>query len=631
MDNTTANGLMETQVSYPFDRVAESYDRAFTRTRLGLWLRAEVRAYLEASFRPGDHVLELGCGTGEDAIWLAQRGVHVTATDASQAMLEIARRKVKAAGVEDRVSLEHLDLAEAGDLVNPAPNHPSPFPIFDGAFANFGVLNCLADRRSVAQALARWVRPGGRVIFVVMGPLCLWEIAWHLVHGKARTALRRWRSGVEARVGNGAKARVWYPSPRRLRQEFAPHFRHLRTVGIGVLLPPSYLGHLVERWPRLFRALAGLDRRLGQGFPWAWLGDHYLVVLERDLTPTPTPSPYKGEGDLPPTPGPSPLQREERKDLPPPTKGRVGEGVIPFACPACRTPLEALGPDEQRCPADGTTYRRVDGIWRFLAPDREAFFRQFLREYEAIRRAEGRGSDDPAYYRALPFEDRSGRLRDQWRIRARSYQVLLQQVVQPLASRRQRALQVLDLGAGNGWLSYRLAQHGHHVAAIDLKTDTLDGLGAHIHYGTDFIPIQAEFDRLPLVEGQVDLAIFNASFHYALDYTTTLTEIWRVLRDDGQVVIMDSPVYHDPASGEQMVREREAQFQEKYGFPSNALPSENYLTYARLDELAQTLGIRWTLIRPFYGLRWALRPWKARLLGHREPAQFLLIVGKRRG
>lgn len=301
-----------------------------------------------------------------------------------------------------------------------------------------------------------------------------------------------------------------------------------------------------------------------------------------------------------------------------------------FACPVCRTPLEASAPDEQRCPADGTSYRRVAGIWQFLTPQRAAFFRQFIQEYETVRQAEGRGSGDPAYYRALPFHDLTGRFSDDWRIRARSFQALVEGVVTPVEAQRSRPLKVLDLGAGNGWLSYRLAARGHQVAAVDLLTNPFDGLGAHIHYDVAFTPVQAEFDRLPFVGDQVDLAVFNGSLHYALDYATTLAEALRVLRPDGRLVIMDSPVYRDAASGEQMVREREAQFEQMYGFPSNAIPSENYLTYDRLDELAGMLGLDWQIIEPFYGWRWALRPWKARLLRRREPAKFLLIIGQPR-
>jgi ubiquinone/menaquinone biosynthesis C-methylase UbiE len=257
----------------PFDAVAASYDAAFSQRRLGRWLRAMVWQRLERAFTPGQHVLELGCGTGEDAVWLARRGVRVTATDVSAPMLAVTRQKAEAAGVGARVTVARLDLAAL-----PSAGLAEEY---DGVVSSFGPLNCVEDRRAVAGALAGGVRPGGRLVLVVMGPICPWEIAWHLGHGQVRTALRRFRAGAPARVGSGRRLRVWYPSPGRLRREFAPYFRTLEVAGIGLLLPPSAMGGLVERAPRLFGLLAAIDRRLATTLPWRMFNDHYLMVLER--------------------------------------------------------------------------------------------------------------------------------------------------------------------------------------------------------------------------------------------------------------------------------------------------------------------------------------------------------------
>lgn len=306
-------------------------------------------------------------------------------------------------------------------------------------------------------------------------------------------------------------------------------------------------------------------------------------------------------------------------------------GLLTFhmACPVCYTPLEPVATDQQGCPNHAATYRCIDGIWRFLTPDRAAYFQQFVVEYKTVRRAEGRGMDDPTYYRALPFQDLTGHFKHDWHIRAKSYQMFLNQVLRPLEEEYRHPLKVLDLGSGNGWLAYRLAQRGHHVAAVDLQIDRLDGLGAHVHYDAHFVPVQAEFDRLPFVKNEVDLIVFNAALHYATDYESTLRESLRVLKREGCLVILDSPVYQDVNSGIQMVQERETFFKQTYGFASNALPCESYLTEKRLDELAEALAIHWHTYIPFYGWRWALRPWRARLRGHREPARFMLIVGRR--
>src|SRR5690606_12972499 len=92
----------------------------------------------------------------------------------------------------------------------------------------------------------------------------------------------------------------------------------------------------------------------------------------------------------------------------------------------------------------------------------------FMAEYAAVRRAEGRGDDDPSFYRALPFHDLTGRFVDDWRIRAVSYQALVNRVLPPLATRWRRPLRILDLGAGNCWLSYRLASSAAAGSAADV-------------------------------------------------------------------------------------------------------------------------------------------------------------------
>jgi SAM-dependent methyltransferase len=297
-----------------------------------------------------------------------------------------------------------------------------------------------------------------------------------------------------------------------------------------------------------------------------------------------------------------------------------------LACPRCHTLLPSTAdPTSLICPRDGLTFKQSDGIWRFLLPERVAYLSQFLQEYEQVRVAEGWGGPDAAHYRALPFVDRSGRYAGIWRIRAKSFRVLCKRLLPPGTPSRR----ILDLGAGNGWLAHRLAQAGHTVAAVDLMVNSADGLGTHRFYDTPYLPLQAEYDFLPLAPSQADLAIFNGALHYATNYEQTLREVLRVLRPQGRIVIMDSPLYRDGRSGQEMVEERQAAFAEQFGFRGNALPHENYLTYDRLKELADALSLQWQIIKPSYGWRWALRPWLARLRGHREPASFCLILGQR--
>lgn len=305
-------------------------------------------------------------------------------------------------------------------------------------------------------------------------------------------------------------------------------------------------------------------------------------------------------------------------------------------CPRCGTFLGSLPEQEPASgfACTGCQFRLSleNGIWRALPPDRMAHFEQFMQEYETIREAEGRGSSDADYYLALPYRDLSGDNQAQWAIRAQSYRFLEHIILPKIESGRPKSLAVLDLGAGNCWMSYRLALRGYRPAAVDLLTSQKDGLGAAVHYRRQvplpFPRFQAELDRLPFVSGQFDVAIFNASFHYSENYHHTLGEAVRCLRPGGAVVIADTAWYSRHESGEQMVAERREQFTKRYGFPSDAIASLEYLTSQRLQDLERQLGIRWRVYTPFYGVQWAMRPVLAKLKGKREPSRFRIYVAE---
>jgi SAM-dependent methyltransferase len=301
----------------------------------------------------------------------------------------------------------------------------------------------------------------------------------------------------------------------------------------------------------------------------------------------------------------------------------------PLACPACRTalgPLSSLG-SEARCPGCRLAYPCVAGIWRFLPPERSARFAPFLADYTRIRLAEQRGSEDPSYYLNLPDCPPDHPIAWQWALRRRTFAAFTRRVLPRLGP----GLRVVDLGAGVGWLSNRLALLGHHPLAVDLTTDDRDGLGAARHYGSEnrWPRVQAEFDRLPLLDGAADLVIFNASLHYSTDYAVTLAEALRVLSPGGTVAVLESPIYGKEESGERMVAERHADFACRFGTRSDALPSREYLTWAGVAELGRRLGVRFRTVTPWYGWRWALRPWVARVKRRREPARFAILLAEK--
>jgi SAM-dependent methyltransferase len=313
--------------------------------------------------------------------------------------------------------------------------------------------------------------------------------------------------------------------------------------------------------------------------------------------------------------------------------GELPGRVLQLRCPNCSKDLGKLETLDRSaiatCAGCHLTLSNQGGIWRALTPDRQERFRQFAHEYQEVRAVEGRGSSNPDFYLRLPYEDITGRNRWQWKIRAASFRFFETRILVQIESGYQRGLDVLDLGAGNCWMSNRLALRGHRPVAVDLIDNPEDGLGAGRHYLTHLhkplVRFQADMDHLPLQDHQFDLAIFNASFHYSEDYRRTLGEALSCVRRDGHLVIIDTPFYELPASGDEMVKERRAAFVGKFGFPSDSLASREYLTAGILKELADTFRLSWRIAKPWYGLHWAMRPLKARLSFRREPSKFFIF------
>jgi SAM-dependent methyltransferase len=253
---------------------------------------------------------------------------------------------------------------------------------------------------------------------------------------------------------------------------------------------------------------------------------------------------------------------------------------------------------------------------------------RFRAEYGAHRAAEGRGAGGTAELLALPYLA-SGPTAAQWRIRARTYDAFAARVLAPMAREAGRPLRILDLGAGNGWLCYRASRLGHHPTAVDVRDDAVDGLGAAAGYAAylprPFARVAASFDDLPVADGSHDLAVFNASLHYALDLAATLREAARVVRRGGRIVVLDSPFYRRARDGEAMVAEKRAHAAARFGGRAEALtalPFIEYLTRGRLAEASAPLGLRWRRHRVRYPLAYEARPLVALLRRRRPPSRF---------
>ena len=186
----------------PFEQIAPQYAELWSDRPRGRAQREQVWREIDGLFQRGERILDLGCGTGDDAVHLRSRGVDVLGIDSAPGMVEIARHRgvdARTLGIEELSSLEES---------------------FDGALSNFGALNCVADLGEVSRALAKVVRPQGNLALCVMSRFC-WRSDW-------RHLPQRWRGHARWRGMD-----VYYRTPGSIERTFAPYFDCRRRVSIG--------------------------------------------------------------------------------------------------------------------------------------------------------------------------------------------------------------------------------------------------------------------------------------------------------------------------------------------------------------------------------------------------------------
>jgi SAM-dependent methyltransferase len=249
-----------------FDELAGDYDATFSDSALGRTLRSLVWARLEQVFRSPQRVLELGCGTGVDALALARRGVEVVAIDASQGMIQVARQKADPSG---RVAFHCLPMERLAGAFEGQ--------LFDGVLSNFGAVNCVPDLRTLVSDVALCLRPGAHLVWVVMGRHVPWEWAWFLSRGEWSKAWRRLAKGGVSWRG----LTIRYPTPGEVAALLRPHFSIERIAPLGVALPPSYAGEWLARRPRLSKVLTDLEYWAQSRSALARVADHYIVEATR--------------------------------------------------------------------------------------------------------------------------------------------------------------------------------------------------------------------------------------------------------------------------------------------------------------------------------------------------------------
>jgi len=271
--NVLSGHINEQKASEAFSRQSKVFDERYGKDGIIQYKRQRVRQHILQNLKPDNLLLELNCGSGEDALFFASHGFRVHATDISEGMLEVLKEKVDSSNCEDRISIEKCSFTQLESLKNRGP--------FDYIYSNFGGLNCTGELEKVLSSFEALLKPEGKLTLVIISKFCLWETLL-LFRGKFKTAFRRFFSGKgrEAKV-EGQHFKCWYYSPAFVKEQLNERFELLKLEGLCTIVPPSYLENFTAKHPQLFRFLAEKENRLKTKWPWNGIGDYFIISFRK--------------------------------------------------------------------------------------------------------------------------------------------------------------------------------------------------------------------------------------------------------------------------------------------------------------------------------------------------------------
>lgn len=256
-----------------FDTYAESYDEHFTNSLIGKAQRNQVYKCLLSAFKFTNlNVLEINCGTGEDANWLFKQSANVTATDISAGMINAAIAKTE----KNKATIDfHVLKAQVIQKLSK--------PNFELIFSNFGGLNCLSPNELMDFKMACIEKQSrsNKLALVIMGTNCLWEKMFFRIKKEKTKMLRRInKQGVDT-VIDSFNFKTFYYSPTDIEKLFEPQYKSVIVKPIGLFVPPSYLEPYLLKRPLIFKFLVSLDKVFARFSSFANASDHYIIILEK--------------------------------------------------------------------------------------------------------------------------------------------------------------------------------------------------------------------------------------------------------------------------------------------------------------------------------------------------------------
>ena len=263
--------LQEQKVNEAFSRQSVSFDHIYESNPITLLMRQKVRNEVLKYISPGDEILELNCGTGIDAVFFAQNGYKVLATDNSEGMLQRLSEKVKEKQLQDRISTAKCSFNDLAQL------HDRQFGYI---FSNFGGLNCTKDMAAVLKDVDALLLPGGYFTFVIMPKVCPWELLM-LFRGRTKVAFRRFeKNGTMAHL-EGVYFNCYYYNPSFIIRNLSEKYEVCSLKGLASFMPPPFMEYFPVKYPKLFSFLERIENKVCDIFPFNTWCDQYVITMRK--------------------------------------------------------------------------------------------------------------------------------------------------------------------------------------------------------------------------------------------------------------------------------------------------------------------------------------------------------------
>ena len=263
----------EVKAAKAFSKQSVVFDELYSADRIVQYKRKRVRTHVQQYANLNGRILELNAGTGEDAIYFAQQGYRVHATDISTGMQKVLEQKVANNHLSEKITNETCSYTALETLIDKGP--------YDHIFSNFAGLNCTGGLDKVLTSFSPLLKSHGVVTLVVLPKFCLWEFSL-VIKGKWRTAFRRFAGKKGARSHmEGEYFTCWYYNPSYIIKELKNEFELLSVEGLCTFVPPSYINGFAEKYPHIFSSLCKLENRWRSSWPWRFIGDYYIISLRK--------------------------------------------------------------------------------------------------------------------------------------------------------------------------------------------------------------------------------------------------------------------------------------------------------------------------------------------------------------